>query len=205
MILNEIGLELELFLLDKDNNILEPIKYGFPADEMGFLIEIRSEHSNRPEDVENILDSLIKINIDKANLLGFKVERVSFKEVSKEFQEYIREKYKHYLFPDHTQNIYGKPLVSHHTGFKENLATAGLHVHFSSRRIFGTKCVQRDLPIEKIVKEMDTIFIKEIKDANRVPGEYEMKSHGFEYRSLGNNIDVRKVIDTSLQILEEVK
>jgi hypothetical protein len=205
LILNEIGLELELFLIDKDGNILEPIKYGFPADEMGFLIEIRSEHSNKLEDIERILDSLVKINTDKASLLGFEVQRVPFKEVSKDFQEYIREKYKHYLFPDHTQNIYGKPPVSHHTGFKENLATAGLHVHFSSRRIFGTKCVQRDLPIEKIVKEMDAIFVKDIKDTNRIPGEYEMKSHGFEYRSLPNNIDIKKVISSSLEILEEVK
>ena len=38
MELLEVGLELELFLLDKNKNILEPRLYGFPADEMGFRL-----------------------------------------------------------------------------------------------------------------------------------------------------------------------
>jgi hypothetical protein len=47
----------------------------------------------------------------------------------------------------------------------------------------------------KIVRSLDKIFEKEIKDAKRIPGFYEMKSHGFEYRSLPCSIDLDKVVD----------
>jgi hypothetical protein len=205
MILNEVGLEMEMFLVDYEGNILEPMKYGFPSDEMGFLIEIRSEHSSRKEDIVSTLENLAEINTRKAEVLGFRVEKVPYKTVSPEFQEYISEKYKHYTFPDHTKNLYGRTGPSHHTGFKDNLATAGLHVHFSSRIVYGTKCVQKELPVDKIVKYMDQKFSREIKEAYRIPGEYEMKSHGFEYRSLPNNIDVGRAVTVALQILEETK
>ena len=204
MILNEIGLELEMFLLDREGNILEPSKYGFPADEMGFLIELRTEHSDNPEDIMNSLLLLSDINIKKSQKLEFEIKILPYLEVTQEFQEYISEKYKHSMLPDHTKNIYGIK-KTHHTGFHDNLATAGLHVHFSSRRIFGNKCLQRDLPIERIVTIMDNTFSKEIKDSKRIEGEYEMKAHGFEYRSLPASIDYKTVIQKSLEILNEVK
>ena len=204
MILNEVGAELELFLLDKDNNILEPIKYGFPSDEMGFLIEIRSEHSDNYQDVIDSMETLMRINIYKAGEMGFIVRRSPSVEVSKEFQDYISEKYRHSMLPDQTRNIYGSK-ESHHTGFSNNLATAGLHIHFSSRRIFGTKCLQRELPIESIVRNLDNKYKEDILLSNRIPGEYELKSHGFEYRSLPASIDYKKAIKVALNILKEVK
>uniref|UniRef100_A0A6M3XD81 Uncharacterized protein n=1 Tax=viral metagenome TaxID=1070528 RepID=A0A6M3XD81_9ZZZZ len=204
MILSEVGAELELFLLDKENNILEPIKYGFPSDEMGFLIEIRGEHSDNYQDIVDSLETLMRINISKAERLGFIVGRESSLEVSKEFQDYISEKYRHAMLPDHTRNIYGSK-ESHHTGFSNNLATAGLHLHFSSRRIFSTKCLQRELPIEHIVGEMDNKYKEDILLSNRIPGEYELKPWGFEYRSLPASIDYKKAINVALNILKEVK
>ncbi|GAG12256.1 unnamed protein product, partial [marine sediment metagenome] len=41
----EIGLEKEMFLV-KNRKIMEPKLYGFPYDEMGFLVEIRSYPSD---------------------------------------------------------------------------------------------------------------------------------------------------------------
>jgi len=203
MILNEIGLELEVFLLDKLGNILEPSIYGFPSDEMGFLIEIRSEPSDDPRLLWNDMHLKKSIIGHKAKKLGFKLDIVPYKKVSKYFIEYISSKYLHDLRPDLTQNIYGG-ILSHHTGFLNGLATAGLHIHFSRREIVGNKCKLINLPIRSIVKRMDDHFKKKILEANRILGEYELKSHGFEYRSLPNNINIKEVINYSIQILEEV-
>lgn len=203
MILNEIGLELEVFLLDKVNNILEPSIYGFPSDEMGFLIEIRSEPSDDIRLLWNDIHLKRTIIGHKAKKLGFKIERVPYKKVSKYFIEYISSKYRHQEFPDLTRNIYGTDF-SHHTGFLDNIATAGLHVHFSRREIIGNKCRLIQLPIRNIVRRMDEYFKKEIIQSKRILGEYELKTHGFEYRSLPNNMNIKEVINYSIKVLEEV-
>ena len=205
VLINEIGLEKELWLLDKKGNILEPIVYGFPADEMGFLIEIRTEHSFYPTDIEMSLGLSQDVAEVRARHMGFRVEEKAYREVDKYFIEYISDKYKHSQMPDYTENVYGDTLVpfSMHTGFHHNIATAGLHVHFSSRLIEGNKCEYIKLDISKIVKYLDNIFKHEIVSSLRAIGEFEHKSHGFEYRSLPSTADIKKVIEESFKILNE--
>ena len=203
MILDEVGLELELFLL-KDNKILEPSEYGFPSDEMGFLIELRSEHSDKPEEIIKSLKLLLELTKAKAKRLGFTIANLPYKEVDKEWQEYIARKYHHSKLPDYTRNIYGIR-KSHHTGFDKNKATAGLHVHFSKREIIGTEAKLLELPITQIVKTLDEIFFKEIVTAKRILGEWEPKAHGFEYRSLPANCSFEKVTHTCLGILKQLR
>jgi len=203
MILNEIGIELELFLLDKKNKILEPSLYGFPADEMGFLIELRSEHSYNPIHVDESIKGLLKISTKRAHKMGLETRLIDSIEISPEFKEYISSKYRHSMMPDHTKNLYGFK-GSHHTGIHDNRATAGLHVHFSSRNLEETSCTMNILPVEEIVKEMDNAFLSQIKEADRILGEYEMKEHGFEYRSLPANIKVLEVCDRSIDILNKL-
>jgi hypothetical protein len=203
MILNEIGLELEVWLLDKNNNILEPSIFGFPSDEMGFLIELRSEHSNNVNHVIESLDTLLKINREKAKSLGYQLKILPYMNVSKEFQEYISKKYRHDSLPDYTKNIYNTNL-SHHTGFLNDMATAGLHVHFSRREIEKNCSKLLKLPVRSIVFNMDQQFKDIINDTNRILGEYEPKTHGFEYRSLPSNCSIKEVATISFKILEEV-
>ena len=106
-----------------------------------------------------------------------------------------------------TKNIYPKySNKSHHLGITENKygnynLTAGLHVHFSNRDNEGN-IIQ--LPIEDIVKQMDEVFVDIINEANRIPGEYEKKIHGFEYRSLPCNADVHEVLKESFRILRRI-
>lgn len=203
MILNEIGIELELFLLNKNNDILEPFLYGFPADEMGFLIELRSEHSYNPIHVINSIENLLDIANRRAHKMNLETKLVDFIKISPEFKEYVSSKYRHSMMPDHTKNLYGFK-ESHHTGIHDLRATAGLHVHFSSRNIDESGCTMNVLPVEKIVKEMDDMFLSEIKEVDRILGEYEMKEHGFEYRSLPATSKINKVCFVSIDILNKV-
>ena len=193
----EIGLEKEMFLV-KNGKIMEPKLYGFPFDEMGFLVEIRSYPS---DDFYPILSSiqepetLFKL---RAKRLGMKLIDEPFLKTTNKFIQHISKKYKHNELPCLTKNIYGTKL-SHHTGIMGHKVTSGIHVHFSSR--IGIKVLK--LPVEKIVKEMDKKFKLEIEKYNRIKGEWEPKAHGFEYRSLPCNTDIYKILEESFRILKK--
>lgn len=202
MNLLEIGLEQELFLM-KDNKILEPSLFGFPSDEMGFLIELRSWHSTVSSDILRSIRNLQTLANYKAKQLDFKIINKHQIKVDDKFMKYIIEKYKIDQMPDYTDNIYGIK-ETHHTGFsKDSYATAGLHVHFSKRVIKGSKAFIAPLNIPYIVTKMDNKFKDLIERDGRIMGEIEPKSHGFEYRSLSAIVSIDKVVDKALSILKE--
>lgn len=70
---------------------------------------------------------------------------------------------------------------------------AGLHVHFSNeielqegrrkRKVSGF------INVPKVIVALDKRFAADIREARRVPGLYEIKPYGFEYRSLPADID----------------
>lgn len=82
---------------------------------------------------------------------------------------------------------------------------AGLHVHFSDYSTYYDpackKCGRPPLPREipnqqdlpRIIRYLDGFFATEIRRAQRLPGLYELKLHGFEYRSLPADVDVVRV------------
>lgn len=185
MLIKEIGLEREMWLLDSNNKIVEAPVYNFPADEMGFLVEIRSAWGNGNDYIVESLESARQAEENKAQRLGFKIVIEPEMKVTDEWQKYIADKYKHYLFGDDTQNIYGKQEHSHNTGLLPGRATAGMHIHFS---IWDTEQDKfrkfQPIEIEKIVKELDGNFKDIILENKRMLGEWEPKKHGFEYRSL---------------------
>jgi hypothetical protein len=89
------------------------------------------------------------------------------------------------------ENLYGKNKPT-----KLRLITAGTHIHFSDGTEVGkeekrTLYVQLDIP--KMVRQLDKKFCKEISEAHRQLGWYELKPHGFEYRSLPNNINLKEL------------
>lgn len=212
-LLYEVGLECEYWLLDKENNIIEAPKYNFPADEMGFLIEIRSAWGSDPEAITDSLKEEFSCARKKAEQFGFKICEAAWLPVTKEWQEYIANKYQHAGLADHTKNIYGGKQTQH-TGLKEGRATAGLHVHFSVWNIEKEHFMWlSDNVIAKIVLEMDKAFLREIYEVGRIEGEWERKGigddsgrpHGFEYRSLPATVDKLKAAEKALVILLSVK
>lgn len=204
-VIKEIGLEKEMFLL-KGDKIIEPKLYGFPNDEMGFLVELRSIQSDRLEPAYMTIHEMEIHYKLRANKFGFELIDNPFMIYEPDWVNMIADKYKIYNFTDFTKNIYGKK-GSHHLGifkleYDDYRLTSGIHVHFSSRDIDTGKVLQ--LPIVEIVKNMDEVFEKEIKDTSRIAGEWEPKLHGFEYRSLPSNTDIYKILKESFKILRAV-
>lgn len=203
MEIREIGIEKEMFLLQNET-ICEPLIYGFPADEMGFLVELRSLPSDRAYPViTTLFQEELQYQL-RANKFNMALHAKPFMYANKAFVNHIQDTYKILDFPDYTQNIYGHK-SSHHLGiFPEGhnnyKLTAGVHIHFSSRDASNGRIIE--LPIEKIVKEMDATFAADIERSGRIPGEWEPKKHGgFEYRSLPCDMDITIIIKEAFKIL----
>ena len=209
MKIKEVGIEKECFLM-KGNKIMEPRMFGFPKDEFEFLVELRSLPSDRFYPVYTSLKHEELQYSLRANKFDMELNDEPNKTVTKKFVDDLWNKYNLHRFndKDFTKNIYNDDNPSHHFGVlstdKEDnkRLTAGIHVHFSSRDSKTGEVIY--LPEEEIIRKMDHNFKHEIHNAGRNLGEYEMKTHGFEYRSLPSNIDIYKVLKIAFKILREV-
>jgi len=201
--IREIGIEREVFLL-KRGEIIEPAKYGFPHDEMGFLIEERSEPWRHLNTVQMTLEIQHMLLQHRASFFGMDMRMEPSMEGPAEWVNNIAARYNIYSFTDYTKNIYGIK-DTHHLGIfpineEYKRLTAGIHVHFSSRDTDGNVV---ELPIEAIVKQMDETFDEDITHSGRIPGEWEPKKHGFEYRSLPCDMDIQTVLQAAFKILRD--
>ena len=200
--LDEIGLEREVWLLDKDGRIVEPRIYWFPNDDFGFLIEERTRpHDNAKmiiKDLEILHDTFV-YHADQYGLDIVEEAMIPLNGYNRKLIERLSVEYGYGILEDLTANIYSGVTQSHATGIVGDRLTAGLHVHFSRKTPDG-KRVQ--LPMFKIVEEMDRIFRDEITGAKRMHGEFEVKPYGFEYRSLPATTDIRKVLEAAFSMFE---
>jgi len=220
--MKKIGFEREYFLVDnKGKLVINPSAYGFTTDDFGILVEARGKAS---KDMDEAVLSLMfeekkLMNLAKKQNLKLVLEpnkKLSKKELTEVYGRYSKD-------PSKAENMYG---TTKELDFSR--VNAGLHVHFSNEEkktidktinyIFlpnfkekEKKFTEKDteevivnyfLNIPKIIRELDTIFKEEIKKANRRLGEYEIKPHGFEYRSLPNNIDILKVAEVAMNSLQ---
>ncbi len=209
----EVGIEKEFFLLKKQDTpniwdrIVEPKEYEFPADVFGFLVELRSEPWMHLNTVKMTWDMSKSYWEHRADKFGMELVDMPYMVVPKEKAQYFFDKYNGNSYTDFTKNIYGTK-DSHHLGmFFENdscLLTAGMHVHFSMRDKHCSVIQFSQEQIEDIVKNMDDAFKHEIIDTKRIPGEYELKQHGFEYRSAPCNVDVYKTLKVAFTNLRRV-
>jgi len=199
--IDEIGLEQEVWLLDKNGKIVEPAIFSFPHDDFGFLTELRTRPHTKPEPVLEDLQKLWDGFTALAQQFGLSLVRQDSMSIDKPLINYLRIKYNYFNLRDTTENVEPGTYKTHATGISDDAEklTAGSHVHFS-RKLDG-KRVQ--LPIYQIVRCMDAVFDKEIQSAGRIPGEYEIKPYGFEYRSLPATVDPEKVVKNAFNFLEQ--
>jgi hypothetical protein len=199
--IDKIGIEREYWLIDnRTDEVVEPALYGFPYDEFGFLVEIRTEPQTTPEALlKDFQTRFIELE-EKAYKLNMHFENLHKRIVDEKFINRLSIKYHYNTLLDLTANIYEGTSGSHATGLDSGYGTAGLHIHFSRYTIDG-KRVQ--LSIVKIVKAMDKRFERIIFLAGRNLGEFEIKVHGFEYRSLPADITLSLPIRYAFKILEE--
>lgn len=206
--IREIGLEKEMFLL-KGEEIQEPRLYGFPKDEFEFLVELRSLPSDRLYPIYTTIQQEELQYKLRANKFGMVLDDTPNRTATSEWVDNLWNKYNLHKFNDcdYTKNVYKYIKQSHHFGVLDTghpdtkKLTAGIHIHFSSRDARTGEVIE--LPIEDIVRRMDHYFKYDIHNAGRNLGEYELKDHGFEYRSLPANTDIFRVLKTAFKVLRK--
>jgi len=200
--IDRIGIEREYWLIaDTNGRIIEPALFGFPYDEFGFLVEIRTDPHTTCETLLKDFQARFSELEEKAHKLGMHLESLHRRTLNSEFIKCLANKYCHSTLLDTTANIYAGTSKSHATGLDSDCCgTAGLHIHFS-RYTRNGKRIQ--LPIVKIVKAMDRHFERTISLARRNLGEFEIKPHGFEYRSLPSDITLMFAVKEAFKLLRK--
>lgn len=200
-----IGLEQEVFVVkdptEGDLQLHSLAGTSYPQDGCPFLFELRALQDREPLRAIYNLKYLTSYWIRKIakNKAPFKLQfgldtvKLSKTEKLQLVREATKSPAEHYTLSGDI--ALGKPGV----------VTAGLHIHFSNnieRTFYGkdkngervsiVETIPQYIDIPRIVRVLDSAFSKEIKQAGRQLGVYEMKSHGFEYRSLptSTNLDV---------------
>ena len=190
----KFGFEREFFVTKDDQYVLADT---LPHDACGYLAEVRGEPHNDPA------KALALYNIEEGNIK----RRAEDQGLRLVLLDWIK-------LPKSIKNIalrrFGKnPSINEGSMYgkfwSEGIQRAGLHVHFSNEIEVNIGRDIRKIPgildLPKFIFGLDKIFAKEIKEAKRVPGLYEMKPHGFEYRSLPASVDMKKVAN-ALVVLE---
>ena len=193
------GMEMEFFCSDHEQNLRLP-PHGSSCDEFPLALEVRSApHTCIYYCVSDIIRfrAALEVELEKNKLIPLYIPRVP---VSKELHEQIIRDNRLNKRAIKYRNLYGKKLTPNW-----RIATAGIHIHFSNLASHKTGCKECGvkeytttslLDIPFIVRTLDKMYEKEIKEASRLPGEYELKGYGgFEYRSLPNNIDLWKLAE----------
>lgn len=196
----KFGFEKEFFVKNSINQYV--IVPGFlPKDECGYLAEARGEpHSDVIQAVFNLKCETYKLKVLFSEKDLVLTDDNTLKLPKQLLREAIRSNGKD-VYPNERGNIYNKDYSPNDTYNR-----AGLHIHFSKTKYItyndpklGSEIVHK-IPMQmdfvKIIRTLDDRFIKDIQDAKRIPGFYEFKPHGFEYRSLPAHIDLLKVAET---------
>lgn len=192
------GFEREFFVSQKGTVIKVPMKMSGLADGSGVLVEARSEPNEDPFLAVYLLHGAEFLLKRAAKAAKCSLIHCSLLQVPLDVQRAARRAFA--KEPIMYQNMYGHQVPP--TKYEEDGSAwlqAGLHVHFSHytemQARHGTLKVFQPFDMMRVIRTLDTCFEKEIKDAGRVPGLYEMKEHGFEYRSLPARTDPLKVAE----------
>jgi hypothetical protein len=188
----QYGFEREFFVIKQNKYVLCP--NTIPHDDCGYLAESRSEPHGDPLKAAYLLlaeEERMRRLMPK----GLKLKLIDTIELEPELlRQALRVNGKSAL-PHERGSLYGLDYPAN-----DHLCRAGLHVHFSN--IFEIRDenkylhkIPQILNMPEIIQRLDRAFKKEIETAQRLPGLYEMKAHGFEYRSLPASIDVCRVAD----------
>ena len=205
--MKKYGIEVEFFVKERDTGkvvvipTIEGLSGIIQTDELPILGEIRT--NPYPEIHLVISDALALLRTVAKRLAKFSGGKymmdISPKaELTKEIWSELRT-IDYHKGGVKERNVYGLERKMNLKGF-----TAGLHIHFSEDDTFKytdsdrknkefTYPRQLDMPF--IIRQLDDRFGKEVKAAGRQIGWYELKAHGFEYRSLPNNISLEGLLN----------
>lgn len=199
------GFEREFFVKNRLGEYVEVV--GLPKDDCGFLAEARGVPDTSPIIAAHLLlaeEHRIKLLAKTFDRVDLVIEDVV--QLSPEFKRKLLKTYGKSPVSVERGNMYGRDY-----SLRDFRSRAGLHVHFSNFQTVsftipektcnrcGHSPKQKEVPgiinMPKYILALDKAFAAEIKAAQRLPGFFEMKPHGFEYRSLPASIDVLKVAE----------
>lgn len=225
--MKKYGFECEYWVFDV-NNLGTPIivPKSLPSDECGFLAEVRGEpHSDPLTAAYLFLAEEDRTRMKASNFVAGKCilsTENPTRQLTPEFKREALRRFGKGAYPHERGNLWGKDYSP-----RDKMSRAGLHVHFSDTKVIEHKrpidcrhCGKRinetldykeEIPQQqdmvKIIQTLDRAFASQIKEAKRIPGCYELKTHGFEYRSLPASVsvvEVAKVIQSELIDKKEV-
>lgn len=193
------GLECEFFVSTKGKKktFVGNLDHTLTPDECGFLAEARGRpHDSIREAVFSLMADIHRLE-DAAKTLGLNLVRIPYADVP---YDQVLESRRHFAKKTiEFQNLYG-----HNSHMDEEKKTAGIHISFTCQKTHFFQWqkkneerfdYQPNWDWVQPFRYLDKAFEKEIKQARRNPGFYELKHDGrIEYRSLPNNVDLMKVI-----------
>ena len=203
------GLECEFFVAKTGVNpyaFIGGLDQSLTPDECGFLAEARGQpHDNIREAVFSLMADVYRLELAASKL---DVELVQVPNAVVPYSEVLKSRRLHSKGLLQFQNYLG--YESHKLRSKK---TAGIHISVTSPIMYWGgdmeygeenttfKAKEKhynsvwDFP--QMFRYFDAAFQKEIKEAGRNPGFYEIKRDGrVEYRSLPNTVDLKKIIAT---------
>lgn len=182
------GLELEYFV--KIAGVFAVCPLIVPHDDCGYLAEARGEPHRDARSAVHLLRVAEEKLRKQATHYGCTLVLANEADIGKELLRKCRREFG--KGPSKSFFMYGKV-------YHNDRPRAGLHIHFGDSvtetgkdGITTTRPMPQNIPA--IVRYLDLAFAKEIRDAKRVAGEYEMKPYGFEYRSLPATTDLNRLI-----------
>jgi hypothetical protein len=204
---NMIGLEAEFLLRDGKGNLVFPGNHGFGYDEWPILGEIRGDPAdNTPEAVANLIRELYTAKLKAVNK-GLVVDLAGWATIT-DYDDRVVEDGKvksvnistglhihfssletHVLkIQEREEDIYEPATLQFESlGPVTVYHKAGTRVFSGSEREYHLSRITKPV-VEHIVKAMDDLLPSYTagmpKLKYRMPGFYEVKPHGFEYRSL---------------------
>ena len=216
--MKKIGIELEFFIKNSDEYV-PAYKHTINTDGNPVVGEIKTDiHDNI---VDCVYDLKKRISLEKTELakIGLTLELIPEIEVSEEFVKSLRED-ENFVNSKHFEvlkelSIYGKK-----TGkiLPRKKYKAALQINISDNKTFDYYEYTKNQIKEEyeyignrkiidyssifdyvsIIRNLDILFKKEIKDTKRIPGVYCIKDgelgKRIEYRSLPNNVDINTLL-----------
>ena len=208
----KVGLEQEVFVTNKDGIAFSLQNTGYPQDACPYLLEFRADPDADPLRAVYNLTYLQerwrrRIATDHPEW-GFTTE---LEEIHLPVKDWLALSRVMVNGPTYQRCMHGSLRLP-----RRCFITAGLHIHFSNlhtvsqavydinfKKTFYTKSFETHSPMDMvyIINYLDSAFENEILAAKRQLGLYEMKPHGFEYRSLPTSVSLGKVAT----VLEQMK
>lgn len=212
----QFGLECEFFITKNGEICAVPTKYAGDADGSGLCLEARSKPYESITEAVYSLKAEIRRITKRVQADGYNILMEPVATVSKAIKRASRRDYVKDIL--RYENLYGHEDHKH----KQTESPCGIHISVTVKEtksilhkttelyLFGKsaqkhsyKDIESDViwDYPQFIRALDIAFKEEIKSSKRNPGFYELKSDGrFEYRSLPNNIDLEKLIDTVSEI-----